>query len=317
MTKDELRSTARQLGIDLVGFTTVERVDRRLPAGLRFSNISQDLPVFLALAKHIPTGIMGAADSDPKRMACSLVHRALEEACAELAYHLESHDHMAVCLPSLAMDFKHKTELGNTPAGQASIDLRMAAVEAGLGTLGLNNMLLTPRFGPRIYLCGMLTNLEAEPDPPLQRQLCLGLQECGRCAAVCPGDAIPRRAPRGASLQSVRRLDEAACARHSQPYGPQAFSDAIQRLAEQQDERAQSSQIQGSATSQLWYHMTVLRQGAFTGCSRCLQVCPVGEDWDKLSESPHRRQDLPDSAKPYMERGLVRIDNFSGDRGAA
>ncbi len=317
MTKDEVRHTARQLGIDLVGFTTVERVDQRLPQGLQFSNVSRDLPVFLALAKQIPVGIMGARDGNPKPMACSLVHRVLEEAAAELAYHLESHDCMAVCLPSLSMDFKHKTELSNTPAGQGSFDLRVAAVEAGLGTLGLNNMLLTPRFGPRIYLCGMLTNLEAEPDSPLQRQLCLGLEECGRCAAVCPGDAIPRHAPRGAALDSVRRLDEAACAQHSQPYGPQAFADAIQRLASLQDAQAVSSQIQGSATSQLWHHMTILRQGAFTGCSRCLQVCPVGEDWEKLQESPHRRQDLPASAKPYFERGLVRIENFSGDRGAA
>ncbi|MEE8583903.1 MAG: hypothetical protein V3T83_03530 [Acidobacteriota bacterium] len=85
MTKDEVRHTARQLGIDLVGFTTVERVDQRLPQGLQFSNVSRDLPVFLALAKQIPVGIMGARDGNPKPMACSLVHRVLEEAAAQLA----------------------------------------------------------------------------------------------------------------------------------------------------------------------------------------------------------------------------------------
>ncbi len=44
--------------------------------------------------------------------------------------------------------------------------------------MGLNNMLLTEEFGPRVYLCGMMTNVEVEPDEPMKTELCLGLVDC-------------------------------------------------------------------------------------------------------------------------------------------
>ena len=118
MTKTEVLDLASQLGVDLVGFTRVEQLDARLPQNLRPSQISEYLPLIIVLAKHIPTGISGAPDGDSKPLACGLVHRVLEESAAELAYELEARDYMAVVLPSLAMDFKARDELSNTPAGQ-------------------------------------------------------------------------------------------------------------------------------------------------------------------------------------------------------
>lgn len=324
MTKDDIRGLAKELGIDLVGFTTCERLDARLRDSLRPYEISRYLPTFMVLAKHIASGISAAADGRTKQVACALVHRVLEEAAAELAYHLEEKDYMAVALPSLIMDFKSRpaaqslraagrNELSNTPAGQGSLYLRLAAVEAGLGTLGLNTMLLTPRFGPRVYLCGMMTNLEIEPDEPLGEELCLGLEACGRCAAVCPADAIPRQAPRGAPLGEYRGLDGRACARFSQPHGVGAFIDHFKMLLKENEPAEARRKIDSADTSLLWYNLAVLRQGAFTGCSKCLQVCPVGDDYETVQASPHRRQDLPADLGAEVSEETVTIRHHGGE----
>lgn len=311
MNKEEVRSLANQLGIDLLGFTTCGHLEEKLPESQRPSQISEYLPLFLVLARHIPVGISGANDQEAKWQAGSMVHRLLEEAATEFAYRLEAEDQLAVVLPPLSMDFKERTELSNTPAGQGSHFLRLAAVEAGLGTLGLNLMLLTPQFGPRVYLCGMMTNLEVEPDEPLQQELCLGLEECGRCAAVCPGEAIPRQAHRNLPLEDYRGLDSRACAKHSQPYGVDTFIQYSKALFRQRDPETLKTQIEHPTLSLLWYHMAILRQGAFTGCSKCLQVCPVGEDYSQVEISPHRKLDLPSDAVARVEGDLVTIDSYA------
>ena len=317
MTKEEIRALAKNCGIDLVGFTTCERLDQKLPESVRPSQISEYLPVFMVLARHIPVGISAAADGSAKQMAAAIVHRVLEEAATELAYVLEKKEYLAVVLPSLTMDFKGRDELSNTPAGQASLYLRLAAVEAGLGTLGLNNMLLTREFGPRVYLCGMMTNLEVEADEPLQNELCLGLEDCGRCAAVCPGDAIPRQSRLGAPLADYRGLDGRACATYSQPHGVGAFVDHFRSVFRQDDPTELRSKIDSSDTSLLWYNMAVLRQGAFTGCSRCLQVCPVGNDYESIQISPHRQRDLPVGLRSQIsgENVSILLSNPAASRG--
>ena len=63
-------------------------------------------------------------------------------------------------------------------------------------------------------------------------------------------------------------------------------------------------------TEKLWFNMTVMRQGAFTGCARCELVCPVGEDWPAIAASPARQQDLPREPRRTRRGDLVRIESL-------
>jgi epoxyqueuosine reductase len=63
------------------------------------------------------------------------------------------------------------------------IFLKDAAVLAGLGCVGRNNLLLTPQFGPRIRLRAMLLDRELPPSQPLEFDPC---QDCpAPCQAEC------------------------------------------------------------------------------------------------------------------------------------
>jgi len=66
-------------------------------------------------------------------------------------------------------------------------DFAFAAVAAGLGELGLSGELLTPRFGPRQRVGIILTDAEIDPDALYNKPICT---KCGRCAAVCPMNAM-------------------------------------------------------------------------------------------------------------------------------
>jgi ferredoxin len=305
--KAGLRQFAYDLGIDLVGVTTRARLDERLAPADRPSRISEYLDTVLIFAKHIHAGAAGAQDGVHKQFAGAVLHRSLEEATAELAYHLEERGQVAAVIPSLFLDFRERHPEDNCPAGQGSRFLRLAAVEAGLGTLGLNLMLLTPRFGPRVILTGMLTDLSLEPDVPLAHELCPGLEGCGRCAAICPEDAIPRSVPVGASLASVRALDGKACARSSQPHGVGAYVEHLRRILKANAGEERLSLVRSPETARIWQNMTVLRGGAFTGCLACMEVCPIGEDYALVQRSPHRQGDLAGGVRRTLEDGRVLI----------
>ena len=64
---------------------------------------------------------------------------------------------------------------------------RHAAYLAGLGTFGINNMLLTPQFGPRVRFTSIFTAAEIPPDPLMKKPLCT---QCMRCVRACPVHAI-------------------------------------------------------------------------------------------------------------------------------
>jgi ferredoxin len=307
MDKAELKRFAYGLGIDLVGVTTRACLDERLPPAERPTRISEYLDTVLVFAKHIHAGAAGARDGIHKQFAGAVLHRSLEEATAELAYHLEGAGHLAAVIPSLFLDFRDRNPEDNCPAGQGSRFLRLAALEAGLGTLGLNLMVLTPQFGPRVILTGMLTDLALDPDPPLSQELCPGLEGCGRCAAVCPEDAIPRAGPAGAPLAAVRGLDGKACARSSQPHGVGAYVEHMRRILKAGGVEERLALVRSPETARIWQNMAVLRHGAFTGCMACMEVCPVGEDSALVQRSPHRQADLPDGVQCTQSDGRVLL----------
>lgn len=69
------------------------------------------------------------------------------------------------------------------------------AIDAGLGELGRHGLLITPRFGPRVRISKVMTDLPLVPDRPVDlgvRRMC---QVCGKCASACPGRAISTGAP--------------------------------------------------------------------------------------------------------------------------
>ena len=66
------------------------------------------------------------------------------------------------------------------------------AIDAGLGELGRNGLLITPQFGSRVRICKVFTDLPMEPDSPIEfgvREFC---RRCKLCAESCEVGAISK-----------------------------------------------------------------------------------------------------------------------------
>jgi epoxyqueuosine reductase len=307
---DEIRELATSLGADLAGFAPVAVLDDSLPEGQRPSDLMAGAGTLIVLAKRTLHGIVWSRHLPNKQLAGGRNLRALDRLTTGLAYRLEDRGHPALPVSSAALDFAARGPEDVTPAGQGSLLLRSAAVEAGLGTWGLNRMVLTPSYGPRLSFGGVLSSLELAPDRAIGGELCPGLEACGRCAAVCPEDAIPRRARVGAPLAEIRDLDCAACARSCQPYGYRVFLEYLDEALESPDSRERFQRVHSRMTAEIWLEMTMMKEAAITGCSDCTQVCPVGDDYAVVQRSPHRRDDLPEELPRLSADGEVKIEHL-------
>jgi len=77
---------------------------------------------------------------------------------------------------------------------QGVVRLKQVAAAGGIGSPGMNTVLLNPRFGPRLLLSGVVTgrnvaesrHTERSPER-IKAPVCMG---CGRCVSVCPAGAI-------------------------------------------------------------------------------------------------------------------------------
>ena len=89
------------------------------------------------------------------------------------------------------------------------IYLKDAAVMAGLGVMGRNNLVITPRFGPRIRFRALWVDLEAgSPPTPPRMSPC---DRCDRpCIRACPQDALEKESYSRGRCMARMESDRAA-----------------------------------------------------------------------------------------------------------
>ena len=73
------------------------------------------------------------------------------------------------------------------PVPDVIIDFGKAAKACGIGNRGLSGKILSPKFGPYIRYCFIITDMPLDTDEPLDTPVCDG---CGECIKACPGNAI-------------------------------------------------------------------------------------------------------------------------------
>ena len=154
---DAIKIKARALGADLVGIADGAVMDAHPPdpkRPRRPSDITDlDSDRVIVLAKRLSRGSsrMPRWDERHKYYNDELALTKLEEISLDLVYWLEDQGYPSIIVPPSHVD---PWRYHNDPDEHLPnlLSLNHAAVEAGLGTLGLNLQLLTPEFGPRVLL---------------------------------------------------------------------------------------------------------------------------------------------------------------------
>src|SRR6516165_12081371 len=204
ITAETVKQRARALGTDLVGIADAAILNA-FPPDPRWpqtpERISPYLRSVIVLVQRIPVGAFRCKTNIPVQYMDMLVLRKMDKVAFRLAEELEAAGHPSFVVPAQETEWSYKR------ASYGRLSTRHLGVEAGLGTLGLEVNILTPEFGPRLYLTGILTELALEPDRPMSEQICIG-ESCSRCLYSCPADAVGHF-----------DIDKRACAKAAQEFG--------------------------------------------------------------------------------------------------
>lgn len=286
----EVKERGAELGIDLVGIADAAVIEEHPPPGDNDTtpdDIVTGAASVIAIADrttHGASSIRDAAQTPGRRtadFANELAIEDLEDKALELVYYLEDHGHPSLMVsPELSRTRQHD-QLDEGP-----LSLPHVAVEAGLGTLGLNLQLLTPEYGPRVVLGAVVTTADLEPDERLEEALCAGA-ECGRCLLASPGDAV-----------GYFELDAEAERPYTEPWGYDKLLDRAGRALEADSPEEMEEVIMDRDTMMVWQSM-LRGVGIYTGSTRTADVCPVGDDYGRIAEV---QRDIPEATEAKRER---------------
>ena len=289
MDAAEVKALAKSYGADLVGIASA-KVLNAFPPDPQWpqtpERISPYVKSVIVIVQHIPVAVFRAKTGIPVQYMDMLVLRRMDRIAHRLAETLERKGFPSFVTAAQETDWNLKK------ASYGRLSTRHLGIEAGLGTFGLEVNILTPDYGPRVYLTGILTEVELEADSPMTEQVCIG-ESCSRCLQSCPSDAVLHFG-----------IDKRACATEAQEFGFSTiikfWEQFINAPAAEKRELLKDREIFG-------FWQGLLRVvGSFGDCPRCLAVCPVGNDYhahlaDIQKVIPERSAEKTAKAQGYKE----------------
>jgi ferredoxin len=262
MNAAEVKRLARDLGADLVGIASARTLNA-FPPDPKYpqtpERISPHVKSVIVIVQRIPVGAFRCKTNVPVQYMNMLVLRRMDRLAYRLVDELERGGWPSFVTAAQETDWSYKR------ASYGRLSTRHLGIEAGLGTFGLEVNILTPEFGPRIYLTGVLTELELEADAPITEQVCIG-ESCSRCLYSCPSDAVRHFG-----------IDKRACASAAQEFGFGTIVKFWESFAAA-DGAARHEMIRDRELFGFWQGLLRV-VGSFGDCPRCLAVCPVGNDY--------------------------------------
>jgi epoxyqueuosine reductase len=193
----EIIEKAKEFGANLIGIAGVEAV-KNSPSHLVYKKLDEYRTVGNIEASTIWPGDVVWPENSKSVIVIAVVHPKEEP---ELDWWRDGYtggtqgNRILVSINAkLSKWLEGETGIQSTPLPyhieHGGIFLKDAAVLAGLGCIGKNNMMVTPEYGPRVRLRAMLTDIVLKPTGPVGFDPC---KECDMpCQRVCPQKAFER-----------------------------------------------------------------------------------------------------------------------------
>lgn len=196
--KEEIIKLSKEIGISKIGFTTADDFDYlekslRLAvkegrnSGFEHKNIEERIKPKLSLASA--KTIISIAVAYPHKLKQQPQKTAYKRGKFTpnswgLDYHYvlqDKLDRLAKGIEELTADFEYK---GMVDTG-ALVDTAVAR-RAGIGFIGKNGLVISKEFGSYMFLGELITNLDIEPDQPVDYDC----GDCNRCLTACPTSCL-------------------------------------------------------------------------------------------------------------------------------
>ena len=196
--KEEIIKLSKEIGISKIGFTTADdfdylekslrlAVEEGRNSGFEHKNIEERIKPKLSLASA--KTIISIAVAYPHKLKQQPQKTAYKRGKFTpnswgLDYHYvlqDKLDRLAKGIEELTADFEYK---GMVDTG-ALVDTAVAR-RAGIGFIGKNGLVISKEFGSYMFLGELITNLDIEPDQPVDYDC----GDCNRCVMACPTSCL-------------------------------------------------------------------------------------------------------------------------------
>ena len=206
--REDILRKCGELDVPLAGFARAEAWDTPpfepwVPEEFRPRAIWPEAQTVIVIGMPVFLPILETAPSIAYHELYRTVNTLLDMNAYRIAYLLNRRGFPSI--PVTRDGYGSVTILREKPV--AFFSHRHAAYLAGLGTFGVNNMLLTPEFGPRVRFASVFTAATIPADRVMEGSLCT---RCMRCRDVCPVQAL------GSGDYPEDLTDKGACAGRSE-----------------------------------------------------------------------------------------------------
>ncbi|TDA33678.1 MAG: hypothetical protein DSO02_03785 [Hadesarchaea archaeon] len=190
---EEIKRLALSLGADKVGIGEAERADKTPMFFASPFSFIKDAKAVVSFCLKYPEGSLDFSKEDFFVILSSYASvresmlKRLNEIALALSRELEKKGYKATPLEAnLPVDERRWVS--------CLLSHRYLAQISGLGDIGVNNLLITPEWGPRVELGSVITNAPLKPDGPrlagrIYEETC---KTCFKCVEACPTQALTR-----------------------------------------------------------------------------------------------------------------------------
>jgi epoxyqueuosine reductase len=251
----EIEKNAIRLGAVAVGVCSVGRL---IEANAVDLDVLPSAKTILAIACGHSRAALDSKNLQVKQNDTMATYEKVRAVSKGLAMALERQGYKAVAIPPfLPMD------MSDGKYGMVgSVDLRRAAVEAGIGSYGKSGLVLVKGFGPRVRLGAVLTSAPLNPSKKRFKSLCP--PKCQICLSGCPGKA----------LLGEGKVDKRACGRVIFEFGLRGMIKFVGEMIEASAEK-KAELLKSYPFRELWQ---TLASGNYYFCFECQALCPVGKN---------------------------------------
>ncbi|MGH4123841.1 MAG: 4Fe-4S double cluster binding domain-containing protein [Clostridium sp.] len=173
MIKNELSEYLESLGASLVGFADLSNFDTS-----SFNNMNYGI----AFGIKIGSKIIEAINEGPTKEyyeEYTQLNKDLDNIVISCVKYIEDIGYNAIGQTSTYVTSDNKL---TTPLPHKTV-----ATRAGLGWIGKNALLITPKYGSAIRISSVITNMPLLTDIPINESKC---GTCTNCVNTCPASAI-------------------------------------------------------------------------------------------------------------------------------
>lgn len=201
---EKVKEIALSLGADLCGISSIERF-AEAPEGFRPPDIWSNCKSVVVFLKRIPQQSIKAEHPVIYSHSATTAYQILDRIGFNLSLALQDNGINAVPVPT---DIPYLFWDEENKKGMGILSLRHAGLNAGLGILGRNTLLMNPELGNMIYIGAVLTDTTLDEDPLITDFSCS--EGCALCIEACPvnaldGQTVNQKACRSASSLSHAR----------------------------------------------------------------------------------------------------------------